>query len=148
VPRYRRTLTIKNQGVPYQVTSNIAVYSTTGGSPVLTIEPGVTVKFNQSAGLSIGWSSYSYPGRFLPLERHLHRSCSTSSKATPAPGDWSGIDFGNGTVDGTTVLDYVTVEYAGGTANLYLYKRQSLHEKTARSGKVPATASICTPLRR
>jgi len=120
---------VEKSGLTYIVTSSVSVYVTSGTAPVLTIEPGVTVKFNQSAGLSIGWSSSSYPGALSAVERHLHRSCSRRARRAPAPGDWNGIDFGNGTLDGSTVLDYVTVEYAGGNGKPVPVQRQSLHEK-------------------
>ena len=47
-------LTMKKDTVPYIVTSSINVYISSVAASTLTIEPGVTVKFNQYTGLYIG----------------------------------------------------------------------------------------------
>ena len=109
-------------GSPYIVTSSINAYSTS--APVLTIEPGVTVKFNQNTGITVGYNNgyTAFPGALNAVGTAESPIVFTSNQATPTPGYWSGITFNNETVDASTVLDYVTVEYGGGngSGNLYL----------------------------
>jgi hypothetical protein len=50
----------------------------------------------------------------------------TSNQATPAAGDWHGLNFYNTTDDATTVLEHCTIEYAGyGTSGRGIYIRNA-----------------------
>ena len=100
-------------GSPYIVTGDIYVYG--ANSPTLTIEAGVTVKFNQYRMLYIG--SGATPGALNAVGTATAPIIFTSSQATPTSGYWGGIYFSDGTVDANTVLDYVTVEYGGYSYN-------------------------------
>ncbi len=83
---------------PYIVTSTITI----NHGAVLTIEPGVTVKFN--AGQSL------YVNGTLVASRTIF----TSSNTNPVAGDWSTIQVGNGNVSdyGTLILDSCQIYYA------------------------------------
>ncbi len=94
-------------GSPYIITSNISVYGS--GSPTLTIEPGVIVKFNDNTGLSVA-NGTSNPGALKAVGTASSPILFTSSNPSPAPGKWSGITFRSGTVAANSALDYVTVE--------------------------------------
>lgn len=96
-------------GSPYLVTGNVYVYSSS--APVLTIEPGVVVKFSQNTTLSIGYGWM--PGALSAVGTAAAPITFTSNQATPTPGYWGGIYFYDGTVDSSTELSYVTVEYGG-----------------------------------
>src|SRR3989338_9040584 len=91
---------------PHIVTTGIHVYS----SATLTIEPGCLVKFDAYAALYIGY----YSAATLNAAGTSGNPITfTSNVGTPAPADWQGIVFFNSTVDGSTIMDYCTVEYGG-----------------------------------
>ena len=50
-------------GSPYIVTANVFVQG--AGNPILTIEPGVEVRFAQNQGLFIGGNSPSQSGKLI-----------------------------------------------------------------------------------
>ncbi len=103
-------------GSPYIVTGDIYVYGTTT-EPTLTIEPGVVVKFDGPWTLYIGY--FSYKGRLNAQGTLTAPIVFTSNKATPPPGDWGGLQFYNHATT-ESILDYVTVEYGGGSGyNVY-----------------------------
>jgi hypothetical protein len=111
-------------GNPYIVTSNITVIGTDGtdGITTLTIEPGVTVKFNSSRYMTIGASSGD-PGALIAQGTSENPILFTSNQATPAPGDWYYIRFYNTTDDATTVMEHCVVEYGGYSGGmLYAYQ--------------------------
>src|SRR3990172_9876966 len=91
---------------PHIVTTGIYVY----GGATLTIEPGCLVKFDAYAALYIGY----YSAATLNAAGTSGNPITfTSNAGTPAPADWQGIVFFNSTVDGSTIMDYCTVEYGG-----------------------------------
>ena len=104
-------------GIPYYIQSNITVQGTDGtdGRTILTIEPGALLLFYQYTSLKIGASSGA-PGALIAQGTLEDPIWFTSSKATPAPGDWSSIYFYNTSDDSTSILEYCNVEY-GGYAN-------------------------------
>ncbi len=77
------------------------------------------MKFDGGAALYIGY----YSGAALNATGTNDVPIAfTSNALTPAPGDWRGIVFFNSTVDGSTILDYCTVEYGGldsSNSNIY-----------------------------
>jgi len=113
-----QNLTMKNNGPPYIVTSDITAGS--ASNPMLTIEAGVVVKFNNGTGLNIagGWS---VPGALNAIGTDGSPILFTSNDPAPAPGKWKGITFNNGTT--TASLDHTTIEFGGsnGNGNLYIY---------------------------
>jgi parallel beta-helix repeat protein len=103
-------------GSPYVATCDVSVYADTSpfDTPavpaVLTIEPGVVVKFNPGAGLSIG--SLANAGGLVAQGTDTNPIVFTSSQTFPAPGAWDGIAFSDGSLD-TSVLDRCVVEFGG-----------------------------------
>src|SRR3990167_7316675 len=89
---------------PHIVTGSIQVYN----GAVLTIEPGCLVKFDGGVTLHFGLLAVA---TLNAVGTSVNPITFTSNAATPAPGDWGGVWFWNGTVDAATIMDYCTVEY-------------------------------------
>ena len=89
-------------GSPYIVSGNLVVFE----GVEITIEPGVTVQFDQSASLELR-------GKLTAIGTETDSIYFTSSQSSPTIGAWNGI-----TVIGTTsplgVGDQVTLEYSKG----------------------------------
>ncbi|MEA3487380.1 MAG: DUF2012 domain-containing protein [Thermodesulfobacteriota bacterium] len=102
---------------PYIVTSTVQVFEETK----LTIEPGVTIKFNQDTGLTIG-------GELYAVGTEDEMIIFTSNQAEPAPNDWDNISFITSAVDSIfdsnynyiagSILKYCIIEYSSGCINL------------------------------
>ena len=116
-------------GSPYIVTGDVTVRHTTastGGTvAVLTIEPGVVVRFAPGTGMYIGqdraYSDYDYYGALSAQGTTDEPVVFTSNAPSPAPGDWKGIYFRNFTNDSQSLIEHVIVEYGGNShsANIY-----------------------------
>ena len=97
---------------PYIVTGTVQVYP----DVTLTIEPGVTVKFNSGAGLTIGHKLIAIGNEYEPI-------IFTSNVSPPTVYDWTGIGFVNAMdaifdengnyVDGS-IIKYCVIEYSYG----------------------------------
>ena len=100
---------------PYIVTNNVLVSS----GVTLTIDPGVTVKFNSAKGLQI-------EGQLIAQGTESEPIVFTSNQPSPAPGDWVNILFTDTSVDATydgsgnyingSIMRYCTMEYGGGSS--------------------------------
>ncbi len=101
------TWTLANS--PYVVTSSVQVYGTTSTPVTLTIEPGVTVKFNNNMSLQIG--SGANKGALISQGTSTNRITFTRSGTS---GAWTGLNFQDGTVDGTTIIEYADIQYSAG----------------------------------
>ncbi|MEW6606471.1 MAG: right-handed parallel beta-helix repeat-containing protein [bacterium] len=95
-----------NQGVPYVIAGNVFVKGP--GTPCLTIEPGVIVKFNQYTGLYIGGDGANDFGKLI-----ANNATFTSNQAIPTKGYWYGIWFLDKAEDEST-LNKCLIEYGGG----------------------------------
>ena len=119
-------------GSPYIVTGNITVKGTLA---ILNIEPGVEVRFERGTGMTVespGGSVIAKGTQTSPIRF-------TSNLASPAPGDWTGIYFGNDTREAT--LEYCVVEYGGleRDCNIYGYgnnitMKNCTVQKSSKSG--------------
>jgi hypothetical protein len=86
----------------YDIYRDIVVVS----NAVLTIEPGVTLRFHSGAGLRVEQGALSALGTvFNPIVL-------TSAEAAPAPGDWSGLYLGPDA--GDSALSHVWITYGDG----------------------------------
>lgn len=109
-----RDVTIKNLGASYHfVFDRVRVYSDTG-SPILTIEPGVTARFDDM--LRIGFTNVGsrtfQRGRLVAVGGPGDdRILLTSAKATQLAGDWPGVwlEYAAG-----SRLENVIIDKAGG----------------------------------
>ncbi len=95
-------------GSPYIITGNTIVDS----GFVLTIEPGVIVKFDSTKSLQIN-------GILRAIGNSSTKITFTSNKNVPAPGDWAYILFSDKSADYNhtlltgSIMQYCIVEYAG-----------------------------------
>ena len=121
------TSTWSKQGFPYVVTGDVTVrhssasHYNTQTTAVLTIEPGVVVRFEPGTGLYIGLNNagssiYDYYGALSAQGTADFPIVFTSNAPTPAPGDWKGIIFTDFTNDSASILTNCTVEYGGSTS--------------------------------
>jgi parallel beta-helix repeat protein len=101
-------------GIPYYIQNNVSVQGTDGvdGKTTLTIQPGALLLFYQYTSLMIGASSGA-PGALIAQGTIENPIWFTSSKTTPAAGDWYGIYFYNTADDSTTIMEYCNVAYGG-----------------------------------
>jgi hypothetical protein len=120
-------IAFRARGVPYQIADSFTMSpmlsAAAGGLSTLTIEPGVTIKFNDGGPanvwtLGLGASNGTLPVNIFPVRLIAQGTQAlpitlTSSAATPAPGDWAGIEWHGGPPDGN-VMSHVRVEFAGG----------------------------------
>ena len=101
-------------GSPYIITGNTILDS----GIMLTINPGVMVKFDNTRSLQIN-------GILRAIGNSLNTIIFTSNKVTPAPGDWAYILFSDKSKDYShtlftgSIMENCIVEYAGeNSANL------------------------------
>ncbi len=112
---FQQDTTMYDRGVPYHV-SNAAdhddlMIGTGSKDAILTVEPGVTIKFEKTAALLIeshGAGTSSIVARGTKEKPIVF----TSASATPAPGDWRGFYF-NGPIAPKNALEHVRIEYTG-----------------------------------
>jgi hypothetical protein len=91
---------------PYLVTCIVHVYGTPSVPAVLTIEPGVKVLFDDSAGIQFGMDGKPGGIRAVGLwDQQILFSAAFHR--------WFGLFFSPDAADGECILDFCTVEYAG-----------------------------------
>jgi hypothetical protein len=105
--------TLHDRGVPYHVAGNFNIGGGTTRA-TLTIEPGVTMKFEPKAALRVQTFSGDTPANaaIVAVGTAAKPIVFTSAAAAPKAGDWQGLYFG-GALEPTNRLDYVHIEYAG-----------------------------------
>jgi len=93
---------------PHIVTTHLYIEN----GATLTIQPGCVVRFapDADAGITCGWSPGT--GGLIAVGKADSTILFTSNASTPAPGDWFGFGFHDGTFT-TTRFSYCTIEYAG-----------------------------------
>lgn len=115
-------VTFADHGVPYHVgNASAAGRLDVGGAPTtsatLTIDPGVILRFKKGGALYIVFGGVSSPstGTLVAVGTSAKPIRFTSAEASPAAGDWLGLNFG-GLPAAATRVDFATVEYAGGSS--------------------------------
>lgn len=107
--------TIRARGAAYRVSGRIRVAPPADGAPAkLTIEPGVTLRFDDDGsdnGLQVG-SSDVRQGILFAEGTAAAPITFTSAKPTPAPADWKNIYFSNSPATGNRIA-HAVIEYAG-----------------------------------
>jgi len=104
---------------PYVLTGNVWVEGS--GSPVLTIEAGVTVKGNANSQLLI---NYNNKGALIVNGTDTSPVLFTANGSTAA-GFWFGLRFGATAGAPASSMSYATVEYAG--SNYYAIGGITVH---------------------
>lgn len=118
--RLTEDATIHDRGVPYRVGYGAfgqLIVNAAVGQPLvtLTIEPGVTMRFNGGGRFVVGdMASGTAPTRasLVAVGTAAKPIVLTSAAQAPAAGDWVGVHF-VGIPAATSKLDFVRVEYAG-----------------------------------
>lgn len=105
----RTSGTWPNPGVPYVVTSDVAI-GDNSASPVLTIAPGTTIQLVPGVEFYCG---YTASGGLI-ADGTQARIRFTSSVPAPSRGDWQSIGFYSYTIDAVSKLVNCTVEFGGG----------------------------------
>ncbi|MHB8604468.1 MAG: right-handed parallel beta-helix repeat-containing protein [Thermoplasmatota archaeon] len=102
-------------GSPYVVTSDITIQGTDGadGVTTLTIDPGVTVKFDQYHNLYVGTASASQPGALVAQGTAANPILFTSDQVSHTRGFWGQVAFEPYASDTITDVENTTFEYGG-----------------------------------
>jgi hypothetical protein len=101
------TDTWPNLGVPYAITATVTVAD--GTNPLLSIAPGCSLLFADSAKLRVGLGK---PGG-LRADGTYGRIVFGPLADSPGPGQWRGIEFWEETDPIRTILNYCSIEGAG-----------------------------------
>ncbi len=112
------------EGSPYIVTGDVRVLGKDGddGVTTLTIEAGVTIKFDRYQSLVIGTSD-GKPGALAAMGEPDLPILFTSNEASPAPGDWQCIRFNDTTDDNVSQMSHCEVRFGGLSGGaIYLYQ--------------------------
>jgi len=107
------------------VTSSVTVDT----GVTLTIEPGTIVKFNSNQELHINGALWAEGNASEQIVFTSYRDDSTGSDdngdglSSGQSGDWAGLKFGDSTNETYTCVEYVKVQYAGGSNHhaVYIY---------------------------
>jgi hypothetical protein len=115
--------TLANRGVPYRIGGDTAGTSLTVGgdaTPVLTIEPGVTLRFAKQTRLFVANNGANATGGLKAEGTADAPITFTSAEDAPMSGDWGGIQL-SGTPDPRTSIAHAKIAYAGGTTGISSY---------------------------
>jgi hypothetical protein len=112
--------TFHHRGVPYRIghegsSGDLRVQSGDESAPaVLTIEPGVTLRFKRDGVFKVEHFKNMGPasGALVAVGTPTEPITFTSAELIPSAGDWYGLWFGS-TSDPRNRLDHVVIEYAG-----------------------------------
>jgi hypothetical protein len=120
----REDMTVRALGVPYRVgdtlgSGELRVGSGQSASPaVLTLEPGVELRFKPGGLLSVEPNHGDEPasGALVAVGTAEQPIVLTSAEGDPQPGDWLGVWFG-GEPAPSSRIEHARVEYAGGQSS-------------------------------
>ncbi len=117
--------TFRDRGLPYRIRASFSMAPlmtlAQGGLVTLTIEPGVTIRINKRGppqSFNLGVASGDLPAeiratRVIAAGTAARPIVFTSAEASPAAGDWGGIEWAGGPPTGN-VVSHVRIEYGGG----------------------------------
>ncbi len=98
---------------PYTIKNDINV----GNNATLTIERGVTMRFNPNTKLLVGYNGYS---KLVAAGTATEPIVLTSANNSPGAGDWAGVQLLGNTANGT-ILSYLRLDYCGSNRDACLY---------------------------
>jgi hypothetical protein len=105
-------------GSPYIINGNRTISGST--NPVVTVEPGVVVKFNSGATLYIGSTSSSSVGGGLIVNGTAENPVLfTANSDTPAPGFWNYLRTNVHASTDQVVCNHAIFEYGGSSSGLW-----------------------------
>ena len=111
-----------NLSVPYRVDITLRVWGS--NAPMLTLAPGVELRFARSSGLLVGRDG---PGGLLAAGTAGSPILFTSQDAFKYPDSWNGIVFGQ-SVAAQSKLDHAIVEWGGGFNATFLWNGEVVVE--------------------
>ena len=110
-----------DHGVAYRVGGPTGggnlIVAGTGSVPLLTLEPGVTLRFNKGGRLDLDASANGAIGALRAEGTATKPVVFTSAAASPAAGDWAGIII-EGAPDPRTKISNARISYAGGASQI------------------------------
>lgn len=110
-----QTFEAANIAVPWRITGDVVVKG--ADSPVLHIPPGAELQMGPETSFDIGGDELA--GGLIARGTEADPILFTSASIPADPGDWGGIAFRSRALDEASVLEHVTIEYAGGEADVY-----------------------------
>ena len=112
--------TWSNPGFPLVAVSGDTIFADRQDDPaVLTIEPGLQIRFRSGTRLEFG--SGVFQGALIAVGTPSQPIVFTTDNLAPAPGQWEGISFRNASNDGISIVDNAIVEYAGASLSSNIY---------------------------
>lgn len=111
--------TWRNLGVPYLVNGDVFIGDVS--QPVVTIEPGTTIRLALNTQIWVGYNLL--PGGFLADATGGQQILFTSSATTPGRGDWLYLYFDLGSIDSQCKLKNCKFQFGGRNLDgeIYLY---------------------------
>lgn len=113
--------TLAARGVPYRIGGltggTLLAVAGIGSSPLLTIAPGVTLRFAKDARLLLDAASGTATGALHAEGTAAQPIVFASAAAAPAAGDWVGIVI-KGTPDARDKIHNATIAHAGGASQI------------------------------
>lgn len=109
-----KDITVHDRGVPYYLDQGLTVdQGTQTTAPKLTLEAGTQMLFDPGANSPGNLFLDVYAGS-LEVDGTAQKPVVLgSAAATPAPGDWVGVDFDAKAAAFTQKIDHASIEYAG-----------------------------------
>jgi hypothetical protein len=101
--------TWRNLGVPYRFSGDVLIGD--ASQPVVTVEPGTTIKLELNTAITIGYNLL--PGALKADATGGQQILFTSTAATSRPGDWLYIYFDLGTIDSESKLKNCKFQFGG-----------------------------------
>lgn len=113
--------TLAARGVPYRVGGPTGGKSLTvagtSSVPLLTIEPGVTLRFDKDVRLAVDATSGAAKGALRAVGTADKPIVFASAGSAPAAGDWVGIVI-EGTPDPRDAISHAKISHAGGSSQI------------------------------